>query len=92
MANAAFHDAISDATGNPMYGQILTRLNDALERSQASPFGRSGFGLRSFPHHRTLSEAIVQGDASGAETAIIAIIGSVEDEIRHIIAPAAADC
>ncbi len=87
IADAAFHGAISDATGNPMFGQILTRLNDALERSHESPFSRAGFGLRSFPHHRTLSDAIVQGDASGAETAIIAIIDSVEEEIRQIIAP-----
>lgn len=91
IADAAFHGAISDATGNPMFGQILARLNDALERSQESPFSRSGFGLRSFPHHRTLSDAIIRGDADNAETAIVAIIDSVEEEIRQIIAPVAAD-
>jgi DNA-binding FadR family transcriptional regulator len=89
-ADAAFHGAISDATGNPMFGQILTRLNDALERSQESPFSRSGFGLRSFPHHRTLSDAISRGDADSAGAAITAIIDSVEDEIRQIIAPTGA--
>ena len=89
-ADAAFHDAISDATGNPMFGQILARLNDALERSQESPFSRSGFGLRSFPHHRTLSDAIVNADADRAEAAITAIIDSIEDEIRQIIAPVTA--
>ena len=87
LADAAFHGAISDATGNPMFGQILTRLNDALERSHESPFSRRGFGLRSFPHHRTLSDAIVNADANGAEGAITAIIDAVEDEIRQIIAP-----
>ena len=86
-ADAAFHGAISDATGNPMFGQILARLNDALERSQESPFSRRGFGLRSFPFHRTLSNAVVQGHADQAETAILAIIDSVEEEIRQIIAP-----
>lgn len=86
-ADAAFHAAISDATGNPMFGQILTRLNDALERSQNSPFSRSGFGLRSLPHHRTLSDAINRADVDSAAAAIMAIIDSVEEEIRQIIAP-----
>lgn len=87
LADAAFHGAISDATGNPMFGQILNCLNDALERSQESPFSRSGFGLRSLPHHRTLSDAISRGDAESAVAAITAIIDAVEDEIRQIIAP-----
>lgn len=86
-ADAAFHAAISDATGNPMFGQILSRLNDALERSQNSPFSRSGFGLRSLPHHLTLSDAINRGDVDRAAAAITAIIDAVEEEIRQIIAP-----
>ena len=32
-ADAAFHGAIYDASGNPMFGQILARLAHALERS-----------------------------------------------------------
>jgi GntR family transcriptional regulator, transcriptional repressor for pyruvate dehydrogenase complex len=88
-ADAAFHGAISDATGNPMFGQILARLNDALERSHESPFSRNAFGLRSFPFHRTLSDAIVAADPDGAGAAIIAIIDTVEEEIRQIITPEA---
>ena len=90
VADAAFHGAISDATGNPMFGQILGRLNDALERSHESPFSRAGFGLESFPFHRTLSDAILHGDADLAEKAITSILDSVEAEIRQIIAPIAA--
>ena len=51
-ADAAFHGAIYDASGNPMFGQILARLDHALERSSESPFGRDEFGLQSFPPHR----------------------------------------
>src|SRR6185369_15488647 len=50
-ADAAFHGAIYDAAGNPMFGQILARLDHALERSVESPFGRDEFGLESFPPH-----------------------------------------
>lgn len=84
-ADAAFHGAISDATGNPMFGQLLLHLDHAFERSHDAPFSRNAFGLRSFPMHRDLSDAILCGDADAAETAINAIIDAVAEEIRQII-------
>lgn len=86
-ADMAFHSAICDATGNPMFGQVLARMDDALERSAESPFSVPGFGLASFPPHRDLANAIVAGDPDAAEVAINSILDSVESEIRHIIAP-----
>ncbi len=86
-ADAAFHGAICDATGNPMFGQILSGLNAAFERAADSPFARNAFGLRSFPAHRDLANAIVQRDAEAAEAAINAIIDRVAEEIGQIIAP-----
>lgn len=85
-ADAAFHGAIYHASGNPMFGQILGRLDEALERSAESPFGRDEFGLASFPPHRLLADAIMAGDADAAETAIEAILDCVDAEIRAIIA------
>lgn len=85
-ADAAFHGAIYDASGNPMFGQILARLDHALERSSESPFGRDGFGIASFPPHRTLADAILKHDAEAAVAAISHILEIVEDEIRSIIA------
>ncbi len=86
VADAAFHAAICDATGNPMFGQLLQRMDEALERSAESPFSVPGFGLASFPPHRNLSGAIVAGDANAAEAALNMIIDRVEAEIRVIIA------
>ena len=85
-ADMAFHAAICDATGNPMFGQLLQRMDEAFERSAESPFTLPGFGLASFPPHRNLSDAIVTGDADAAETALNTIIDRVEAEIRVIIA------
>jgi DNA-binding FadR family transcriptional regulator len=82
----AFHAAICEASGNPMFGQILRRLEDMFERSYESPFSRNAFGLSSFPIHRDLSIAIVAADPEGASRAIHAIIDTVETEIRQIIA------
>jgi len=84
-ADHAFHGAIAYATGNPMYGQILTRLDDAFEKSYESPFSRNAFGLESFPLHRDLSDGIIAGDADEAAAAINAIIDTVDEEIRQII-------
>jgi GntR family transcriptional repressor for pyruvate dehydrogenase complex len=85
-ADHAFHGAIYDASGNPMYGQILTNLDHALERGDMSPFNRDAFGLDSFPMHRDLADAIVAQDAELAVAAINRILDSVEDEVRAIIA------
>ena len=85
-ADHAFHNAIYDASGNPMYGQILTNLDHALERGDMSPFNRDAFGLGSFPMHRDLADAIVAQDAELAVAAINRILDSVEDEVRAIIA------
>ncbi len=84
-ADMAFHAAICDATGNPMFGHLLQRMDEALERSAESPFSVPGFGLASFPPHRDLSDAIVAGDSDGAEAALNRIIDLVVAEIRVII-------
>jgi DNA-binding FadR family transcriptional regulator len=84
-ADHAFHGAIYAASGNPMFGQILHRLDDALERSSESPFGRDDFGLTSFPPHRRLADAIVAADPDAAVAAIHYILDIVEAEVRDII-------
>ena len=85
-ADHAFHGAIYDASGNPMFGQILQKLDQALERSGESPFGRDEFGLDSFPPHRELADAVVAAEPERACAAINHILDIVEDEIRVIIA------
>ena len=81
----AFHAAICDATGNPMFGQLLQHMDEAFERSSESPFTVPGFGRASFPPHRDLSDAVVAGDADAAEAALNEIIDLVAAEIEAII-------
>lgn len=85
-ADAAFHGAIYEASGNPMFGQILAQLDHALERSGESPFGADEFGLASFPPHRQLADAILAADPDAAVSAINLILDVVVDEIRSLIA------
>jgi GntR family transcriptional repressor for pyruvate dehydrogenase complex len=82
----AFHAAICDATGNPMFGQLLQRMDEAFERSVESPFTVPGFGLTSFPPHRNLADAIMVGDPDAAEAALNNILDRTDAEIRVIIA------
>lgn len=84
-ADAAFHGAIYEASGNPMFGEILHKLDEALERSNESPFGRDDFGLDSFPPHRDLADAIVAADPVAAVAAINDVLDKVRDEIEMII-------
>lgn len=84
-ADHAFHGAIYDASGNPMYGQLLVNLDHALERSGSSPFAADAFGLDSFPFHRDLADAILAKNADRAVDAIGRIIDVVEREVQAII-------
>ncbi|MCW5722538.1 MAG: FadR family transcriptional regulator [Devosia sp.] len=84
-ADHAFHQAIYDATGNPMYGQLLLNLDHALERGGSSPFAADNFGLDSFPIHRDLAEAILAEDLDAAIDAINRLLDSVESEVKAII-------
>ncbi|MDF2984019.1 MAG: FadR family transcriptional regulator, partial [Devosia sp.] len=65
--------------------EILHKLDEALERSNESPFGRDDFGLDSFPPHRDLADAIVASDPVQAVAAINNVLDKVRDEIEMII-------
>ncbi len=66
--------------------QILHRLDDALERSSESPFGRDDFGLDSFPPHRDLADArSPPPDPDAAVAAINKVLDLVEADVRTII-------
>ena len=83
--DAEFHGAIYDASGNPLFGQILIKLDDALKRSEDSPFGRKEFGLASFPLHQILCDGVAGGDPDLAAEGINKVIDSVAQEIRRLI-------
>ncbi|HVW92910.1 MAG TPA: FadR/GntR family transcriptional regulator [Devosia sp.] len=85
-ADAEFHAAIYDASGNPLFGQILKNVDDALRRSEESPFGRKEFGLASFPLHQILADGIAAGDPDMAEAGINRVLDSVCHEVEQLIA------
>jgi DNA-binding FadR family transcriptional regulator len=80
----AFHLAIYQASGNPLFRQVLEQLRELFEQFWSKPFDRSDFAARSFPFHRMLYEAIRDGDAAAAAAHTRAILDIVEEDIKDM--------
>ena len=84
--DVAFHNAIADATGNPLYLSLLGFLRQFLR--EAVTLGRMsepGFGeikSRLRDEHRAVADAIGRGDPEGARNAARAHIANVAARIR----------
>ncbi len=66
-----FHLAVAQASGNPLFGEILESLNETIQNIMAVALGitREGSqerGRRVFDEHEAVAEAIRQGDAEAA--------------------------
>ncbi|XWO45454.1 FadR family transcriptional regulator [[Pseudomonas] boreopolis] len=75
-ADAAFHVAILDATGNPFYIQLHELVHAAL-RFSIQLTNRIHGHTASIPAHRRVYDAIKAGDAPAAQAAMAAIINDV---------------
>lgn len=80
----AFHRAVFDASGNPLFDQLLGQLREAFLGFWRQPFDRADFGSRSFPFHRKLFDAIAAGDPARARRHTLALLASVEADIREM--------
>jgi DNA-binding FadR family transcriptional regulator len=85
VADAAFHVAIYDASGNSLFGQLIRELDTAFHRIYTVPFGQEDIGMSSFALHGELCDAVVEGDPDRAVRAIEAIIDLVEEDVRQAI-------
>lgn len=83
-ADFAFHLTIYDASGNPLFRQILEQMREQFEQFWLKPFDRPDFAARSFPLHRPLFEAIRDGDPGAAAAHTRAILDIVEEDIREM--------
>jgi len=81
-ADDVFHAAIHDASGNPLFGQLITQIQKAFRRVYAAPLGEPQLGARSIPMHMDLAASIAAGDAAGAVRIVSDIMDIVETEVR----------
>ena len=77
-----FHLSIYDATGNPLFGQIVATMYEAFHDFFSHPFGQQDFARRSFHLHRELFEAIKARDPDTARRKTLAILEIVEQDVR----------
>ena len=80
----AFHEAVYAASGNPLFGQLLSQMRGAFVAFWEQPFDRADFGRRSFPFHRELFEAIAAHDPDAARDRTFAILDSVREDILEM--------
>lgn len=85
-ADKDFHNAIYDASGNPIFGQVIVELDEAFHAAKFSnsPFDKPEFGHRSVLSHAVLCDAIIDNDPAAARDAICHIIDQVIAEIREV--------
>ena len=77
----AFHQAVYEATGNPLFGQLIVGFYEVFHRFWENPLGRPDFARRGLVHHHTLVERIRTHDPGGARAATLDILQVLEEEL-----------
>ena len=78
-----FHNAIYQATGNPLFPQLIQSVQNLLHLLWENPLHLQNFAASSYPFHRIMYEAIARRDAAAARNAAWSLIDSVANEIRQ---------
>lgn len=78
-----YHQSIIEATGNPLFTQIIQSMRDLVHQFWENPLQIPNFAEASFPFHRTMFDAIARRDPQAARAEALKIIDSVGEEIRE---------
>ncbi len=83
-ADHRFHKAVHEATGNPLFEQIIDQILKCFHDIYETPFGKPHLGQATIPLHRPLADAIIAGDEEKAEELTGKIIDMVCAETQEI--------
>lgn len=78
-----YHQSIIEATGNPLFTQIIQSMRDLVHQFWENPLQLPNFAEASFPFHRSMFDAIARRDPETARAEALKIIDSVGSEIRE---------
>jgi DNA-binding FadR family transcriptional regulator len=78
-----YHQTIIEATGNPLFTQIIQSMRDLVHQFWENPLQLPNFAATSFPFHRSMFDAISRRDPVAARVEALKIIDSVGEEIRE---------
>lgn len=84
-ADARFHGVIYEASGNPLFQQLISQIHSAFHDIYETPFGKPHLGEDTIPLHRSLAEAIVAEDVEAAARWSAEISEMVEIEVLEVM-------
>lgn len=84
-ADYRFHAALQDACGNPLFGHLITQIQQGFKEVYEAPFGRAHLGQDSIPLHLPLANAVVARKEEDAVLLMAEILDLVEAEIRQVM-------
>lgn len=78
----AFHQAVYNATGNPLFLQIIDSIHHSFRRFWENPTQEPDFARRGLVFHHDLVRAIASRDADGAREATLNILQVLEEDLH----------
>lgn len=84
-ADHRFHDALHEASGNPLFGQIIAQIQQAFGEIYEAPLGKPQLGQDTIPLHIDLANAVAAGDEDTAARVMGRIMDMVDAEVRKIM-------
>jgi GntR family transcriptional repressor for pyruvate dehydrogenase complex len=78
LSDQAFHTTLIIASHNPIAGRLMTNLLDLLEEVRKTSLAIPGRAWMSILDHERIAQAIMEGDVSAAQAAMMAHLTSVE--------------
>ena len=87
-ADNRFHDAIHEASDNPLFNQLIRQIQKTFGEIYEAPFGEPELGHATIPMHRGLAEAIAAGDEDAAAATMAAIMDRLEEDVHAVVTDA----
>ena len=84
-ADNRLHRSIYDATGNPLFEQLIRQIQDGFHTIYDAPFGQPHLGQATIPLHPKLAQAVAEGDVATSVAVMKKIMDMVEDEVRQFM-------
>ena len=84
-ADNRLHRSIYDATGNPLFEQLIRQIQDGFHTIYDAPFGQPHLGQATIPLHPKLAQAVAEGDVATSVAVMKKIMDMVEGEVRQFM-------